>query len=146
MQQSPPWVANSQSTPQEIPCILWNRNVRYRIHKGPLLVHILSQMHPIHNLPIYFPKIHTYLLHGAEYYLKSWLTPTLSKKSCFLYGTRRLITVFTKARHWTVSWASWIQFAPSIPIPLRSILMLSSPLCLGLPSGFLPSGLPTKTL
>jgi hypothetical protein len=32
-----------------------------------------------------------------------------------------------KARHWTLSWASWIQFAPSIPISLRSILMLSSP-------------------
>jgi hypothetical protein len=28
------------------------------------------------------------------------------KISCFLYGTRRLITVFTKARHWTLSWAS----------------------------------------
>jgi hypothetical protein len=32
------------------------------------------------------------------------------KISCFLYGTRRfIITVFTKARHWTLSWASWIQ-------------------------------------
>jgi hypothetical protein len=34
--------------------------------------------------------------------------------------------VFTKARHWNLSWASWIQFTPSIPISLRSILMLSS--------------------
>jgi hypothetical protein len=54
--------------------------------------------------------------------------------------------VFTKARHWTLSWASWIQFAPLIPISLRSILMLSSYLCLGLPSGLMPLGLPTKTL
>jgi hypothetical protein len=67
------------------------------------------------------------------------------KISCFLYGTRRFITVFTKARHWTLSWASWIQFAPSIPISLRSNLMLSSHPCLGLPNGLLPSGLPTKT-
>jgi hypothetical protein len=25
------------------------------------------------------------------------------KKSCFLYGTRRFITVFTKVHHWTLS-------------------------------------------
>jgi hypothetical protein len=35
---------------------------------------------------------------------------------------------------------------PSIPFSLRSILMLSSHLRLGLTSGLLPSGLPTKTL
>jgi hypothetical protein len=68
------------------------------------------------------------------------------KISCFLYGTRRFITVFTKACHWTLSWGSRIQFAPSIPISLRSILMLSSHLRLGLPSGLLPGGTPTKTL
>jgi hypothetical protein len=68
------------------------------------------------------------------------------KISCFLYGTRMFITVFTKFRHWTRSWASQIQFASSIPVSLRSILMLSSHLRLGLPSGLLLSGLPTKTL
>jgi hypothetical protein len=31
--------------------------------------------------------------------------------------------VFTKPHHWTLSWASRIQFAPSIPISLRSILL-----------------------
>jgi hypothetical protein len=36
--------------------------------------------------------------------------------------------------------------AESITVSLRSILMLSSHLRLGLPSGLLPSGLPTKTL
>jgi hypothetical protein len=63
--------------------------------------------------------------------------------SCFLYGARRFITVFTKARHWTLSWASRIQFAPSIPISLRSILMLSSHLRLGLPMvSYLPTSQP----
>jgi hypothetical protein len=37
------------------------------------------------------------------------------KISCFLYCTRRFITAFTQARHWTISWASRIQFASSIP-------------------------------
>jgi hypothetical protein len=44
------------------------------------------------------------------------------------------------------TWASRIQFALSIPISLRSSLILSSHLRLGLPSDLLPSGLPTKTL
>jgi len=66
--------------------------------------------------------------------------------ACFLYGYGRFITVFTKARHWDLSWFSRIQFAPSIPIPLTSTLMLFSYLRLGLPSGLFPSALTTKTL
>jgi hypothetical protein len=46
---------------------------------------------------------------------------TCQKIACFLHGTQRFITVFTKACHRTLSWASWIQFAPSIPTSLRSI-------------------------
>jgi len=38
------------------------------------------------------------------------------------------ITVFTKGRHWTLCWASRIQFAESIPTSLRSMeLYLHSP-------------------
>jgi hypothetical protein len=65
--------------------------------------------------------------------------------ACFLYGTLRFITLFTKACHRTLFWVSQIQFAPSIPVSLRPILMLSSHLCLGLPSGLFPSGLQAKT-
>jgi hypothetical protein len=54
--------------------------------------------------------------------------------------------MFTQACRWTLSWTSWIQFTSLIPISLRSILMLSSHICLCLPSGLLFSGLPTKTL
>jgi hypothetical protein len=78
--------------------------------------------------------------------MKSWLSLSLSKNILLSYGTRRFITAFTQARNWTLSWANWIQFAPSIPISLRSILMLSSYLRLGLPSVLLPASLRTKTL
>jgi hypothetical protein len=57
--------------------------------------------------------------------------------ACFLYGTRRFINVFTKACHLTLFWASRIQLVSSIPISLRSILMLSSyqwSLTFGLPN------------
>ena len=62
------------------------------------------------------------------------------------YGTRRFITALTSARHLSLSWASPIQFTYPHPTSWRSILILSTHLRLGLPSGFFPSGFPTKTL
>jgi hypothetical protein len=81
MEQKPSWEPNSFSASQEIPRILGNQEVHYRIHKSSPLVPTLSQLHPVH------------------------------------------------APHPT----SW-----------RSILILSSHLRLGLPSGRLPSSLPTN--
>jgi hypothetical protein len=43
--------------------------------------------------------------------------------------------VFTRALHWSLSWARSLQSIPSHPISLRSILMLPTHLRLGLPSG-----------
>jgi hypothetical protein len=43
-----------------------------------------------------------------------------------VYGTRRFITVFIKARHWSLSWARCIQSKHFQHISLRSILILSS--------------------
>jgi len=52
----------------------------------------------------------------------------------------------TSVRHLSLSWASPIQTIYPHPISWRSILVLSTHLRLGLPSGLLPSGFPTKTL
>ena len=62
------------------------------------------------------------------------------------YGTRRFITAFKRACHLSPSSASSIQSIPPHPSSSRSILILSSLLYLGLPSGHLPSGFHTKTL
>jgi hypothetical protein len=51
------------------------------------------------------------------------------------YGTRGFTTVFTGARHWSLSWAWWIQSIQSNPLCTRSILILASHLCLRLTSG-----------
>jgi len=83
-QQSPSSEADSHSAIQEIPHLLWNPKLHYRVHKGQLLVPIMSQMNSVQTFS---------------------------------------------------------------SISLRSVLILSSHLRLGLPNGpFFPSGLPTKML
>ena len=61
-------------------------------------------------------------------------------------GSRMFITALTSVRHLSLSWAYPIQSTYPHPTCWRSILMLSIHLRLGLPSGLLPSGFPTKTL
>ena len=81
-------------------------------------------------------KPHTYLLTPWCRVLLEKLTGLqLVKKFPAFYGTRRFITALTSVRHLSLSWASPIQSTFPHPISWRSILILSTHLRLGLPSG-----------
>jgi len=58
MEQSPSSEANRFSASQEIPRILWNPKVHYRIPKYPPPTPILSQLDPVPTLTSNFLKIH----------------------------------------------------------------------------------------
>jgi len=106
-------------------------------------------MHKIFEMQIWKKKLSevkgllAFFLHknrgDYEKYKVNWRTPWsaillqklilthLFKQFRALHGTRRLINVFTTARHWSLSWARWIQFTPLQPTTsLRCVLMLSS--------------------
>jgi hypothetical protein len=85
----------------------------------------------------------TYLLTSWCKILPEQLTGLqLVKKFPAFQGTRRFITALTRVRHLSLSWASPIQSTYPHPTSWRSVLILSTHLRLGLPSGLLPSGFP----
>jgi len=58
MEQSPSWEANQFSASQQIPRILWNPDVHYRVYKSPLPITILYQINSVRAPPSHFRKIY----------------------------------------------------------------------------------------
>jgi len=54
----------------------------------------------------------------SRVFLERLVTPQIVKKFTTFYGTRRFITLFTRACHWSLSWARCIQSTTSHPISL----------------------------
>ena len=90
--------------------------------------------------------IHNLLTPCCRVLLEKLTGLQLVKKLPAFHGTRTFITALTSVRHLSPSWASPIQSIYTHPTSWRSVLILSAHLRLGLPSGLLTSGFPTKTL
>jgi hypothetical protein len=76
MEQSSSSEASSHLASQEIPHLLQNPKFHNRVHKGPPLVPILSQMNPVHTFPPYFPEIHSNIILPSTQGLLSGLLPS----------------------------------------------------------------------
>ena len=100
----------------------------------------------------FFPK-HVIVI-WSYYLLTPWCRVLLEqltglqlvKKFPAFHGTRRFITTLTSVRHLSLSWASPVQSIYPHPTSWRWSILISTHLCLGLPSGLFPSGFPIKTL
>ena len=77
----------------------------------------------------------TYLLTPWCRVLEKLTGLQIVKKFPSFHGTRRFITALTSAHHLSLSWACPIQSTYPHPTSWRSILILSTHLRLGLPSG-----------
>jgi hypothetical protein len=111
----------------------------------PLFLVFLILVFVVHT-PLLLLFVAAQLTPWRRVLMKKLTVTQLVKKFPAFYGTRRIINVFTRACHWSLSSPRWIQWTPSDPIYVASIIILSSHLHIGLPSGLSPLGFPTKIL
>jgi hypothetical protein len=75
MEQNPSREANDCPGNEEHPCLSWNPNVHYCVHKSLPLFPVLSQLNPHYTLPHYFSKIHYNIILPSMPQSSKWPLP-----------------------------------------------------------------------
>jgi hypothetical protein len=122
MEQSPSWEADSHSASQEIPRLLWNPKVHYRVYNSPPFFPLLRQMNPVHDFPPYFRKIHSNIILPSTPRSSEWSPP-------FRFSDQNFVWTFPYVLHAPQS------HLPSFDRPnmswsvkvMRLLIMMSSP-------------------
>jgi hypothetical protein len=150
MEQSPTWEANRYSASQKIPRIIWNPKAHYRIHKSPPYVPITSQIDPVHASPSYFSKIqvdrHTFVSTNCK--IGSVCSIMFQVQIVAIFRDIKLLNQYSLLKHVAKNKNRIVQLtSDNIRLckgncteemhHIKSILILSSHLHLGLSSGLL---------
>jgi hypothetical protein len=100
---SPSWEATNCAATQELPSILWNPKVQYRVHKSPPLVPILSHISPIHIIPSYLSTIHFNIVHPPNL--------TCTSRQCYGWHDNK----YSCCRIWVIFW----DITPRSPLKIN---------------------------
>jgi hypothetical protein len=95
------WEADSRSADEEIPRLLWNSKVHYRVHNSPLPVSILSQMNPVHT---HAPHVRSILTVSSHQYLAlprgSFLHKQIYRPMCLCVRVTEYHLITTHSTQW----------------------------------------------
>jgi hypothetical protein len=146
------WMMNAKEFVRKLSCPNWDTipAVAWRDWAKSRRSSVRKAVFPFEIRPEQFPSTslnrYQLLTPWSWALLEKPLVAQLLKNIPIFYGTRMFTAVFNRALQWSLSWSRPIQSVALHSISPRSILILSTHILLGLPSGLYPSGFPTEIL